>query len=229
MDRQYSLMKAACFVSAILFWIVNPSQAFVVYTDRLAWEAAVASSAIRVTDAFLVDIPSAQSITFDSGIISTNSAPPTLPDANNSNSVSSGRYRNGVGGATSSSVVSWTFPVANVMAVGADWFGVGFDRLALVGDFGSENIQHILVHNTIGSDVGFLGVVSSGFFSSIALSNSSGFPDNFSIENIYFAYSTESSISEPEVSVMIGMFFAALLFMTKRNRTPVDSLSAILR
>ena len=57
-----------------------------VYTNRALWEAALSGSTI-ITDTFSNTIPSAQSITLDSGIVSTNSSPPTLPNSFNNNSV----------------------------------------------------------------------------------------------------------------------------------------------
>ncbi|MGB5594513.1 MAG: hypothetical protein WBM32_00065 [Crocosphaera sp.] len=54
--------------------LAQSAQAFTIFTDRAAWEAAIAGATIT-TDPFDNDIALAQSITLDSGIISTNSPP----------------------------------------------------------------------------------------------------------------------------------------------------------
>ena len=64
---------------AWLLALAAPGSAYTVYTNRAAWEAALSGRSI-VTDTFSNQINSAQSITLDSGIVSTNSGPAVLPN-----------------------------------------------------------------------------------------------------------------------------------------------------
>ena len=110
----------------LLLSSVSSVSAYTIYTNRTAWEAALATNpSYKITiDTFSNTISSAQSITLDSGIVSTNSAPPTLPNSFNNNSVSivnSGVYDNASGTLTGASdTITWQFP-ATVLAFGADF------------------------------------------------------------------------------------------------------------
>ncbi|BAG00419.1 unknown protein [Microcystis aeruginosa NIES-843] len=110
----------------LLLSSVSSVSAYTIYTNRTAWEAALATNPSYkiTTDTFSNTISSAQSITLDSGIVSTNSAPPTLPNSFNNNSVSivnSGVYDNASGTLTGASdTITWQFP-ATVLAFGADF------------------------------------------------------------------------------------------------------------
>jgi len=68
--------------ATLLLGGVSSVSAYTIYTNRTAWEAALATNPSYkiTTDTFSNTISSAQSITLDSGIVSTNSAPPTLPN-----------------------------------------------------------------------------------------------------------------------------------------------------
>jgi len=92
----------------LLLSSVSSVSAYTIYTNRTAWEAAItANPSYKITtDTFSNTISSAQSITLDSGIVSTNSAPPTLPNSFNNNSVSivnPGVYDNASGTLTGAS------------------------------------------------------------------------------------------------------------------------------
>ena len=107
----------------LLLSSVSSVSAYTIYTNRTAWEAALATNPSYkiTTDTFSNTISSAQSITLDSGIVSTNSAPPTLPNSFNNNSVNSGVYDNASGTLTGASdTITWQFP-ATVLAFGADF------------------------------------------------------------------------------------------------------------
>jgi hypothetical protein len=176
---------------AWLLALTAPGSAYTVYTNRAAWEAALSGRSI-VTDTFSNQINSAQSITLDSGIVSTNSGPADLPNPpfyNNSvGVVTAGAYDNAVqaGSGTASNTISWLFPNA-VTAFGADFIGAGTNRLSLSGDFDGTGLQSLIVNSTLGKSDGFLGVIGTTSFTSIILGNSLTQVDSFSIDNASFA------------------------------------------
>jgi len=160
------------------------------YTNRTAWEAALATNpSYKITiDTFSNTISSAQSITLDSGIVSTNSAPPTLPNSFNNNSVSivnPGVYDNASGTlAGASDTITWQFP-ATVLAFGADFSRI--DELTLTGNFDGTGDQTISINPTIGGENGFLGIIGTAEFSSVIFANNTTDVDSFSIDNASFA------------------------------------------
>ncbi|MFM7239654.1 MAG: hypothetical protein ACKOZN_08680, partial [Cyanobium sp.] len=119
-------MALAWAAAASLACQVAPAQAVTIYTNRAAWEAALSGATIT-TDTFSNTISSAQSITLDSGIVSTNSVLPILPNSFNNNSVNivnSGVYDNATQAGTgnsASNTISWVFPTS-VNGFGADFF-----------------------------------------------------------------------------------------------------------
>lgn len=175
-----------------LLGLAAPGSAVTIYTNRTAWEAAL-SGRLIVTDTFSNPISSAQTITFDSGIVSTNSGPAVLPNTFKNNSVSevvpgTNVYDNATqaGSGTASNTVTWLFPTA-VTAFGADFFGAGANRLSLNGDFDGTGLQSLIVNTTIGGSDGFLGVIGTTSFTSIILGNPLTQVDSFSIDNASFA------------------------------------------
>lgn len=167
-----------------------PAQAYTVYTSLAAWQAAL-SSYIISTDPFSNTIGSSQVITLDSGIVSTNSGPITLPnsfDNNSVNVVTSGAYDNAVqaGSGTASNSINWQFPTA-VVAFGADFIGAGAGRLTLEGDFDGTGVQSLSVNNMIGGPNGFLGVIGTAPLTSVTFGNPQTTLDGFAIDNAYFA------------------------------------------
>lgn len=169
----------------------RPVQALTIYTDLASWQQAL-SSYILTTDTFDTTIPSAQSITFPSGIISANSGPITLPNQFNNNSVgiaTAGLYANAVQAgvtATASNNITWTFP-GQVVAFGADFLGASDNRLSLAGDFDGTGLQTLSVNALIGGQNGFLGVIGTVPFSNVIFGNPLTQVDSFSIDTAYSA------------------------------------------
>ncbi len=193
------------------------ASAYQIYTSRAAWEAALSGSAI-ITDTFSNPIGSAQSITLDSGIVSTNSNPPTLPNAFNNNSVSGGVYSNATQAGTSNSAsntVTWVFPSNHVFAFGADFISANLDSLTLIGNFDGAGDQTILVNNTIGGPSGFLGVVGTANLSSIVFGNASTTVDSFSIDNASFAF----AVPEPGTIALVLVGGLGLLSSRRVKRS----------
>lgn len=174
-----------------LITLSSPAQAYTIYTDLASWQSALFDYIIS-TDTFSTPIPSAQSITLTSGIISTNSGPITLPNQFNNNSVgivTAGLYDNAVqagAAATASNSISWAFPVP-VIAFAADFIGAGSNRLSLGGDFDGTGLQTLTVNTALSGQNGFLGVIGTVPFSNVILGNPSAQVDSFQIDNAYFA------------------------------------------
>ncbi|MCZ8037779.1 MAG: hypothetical protein RLZZ339_753 [Cyanobacteriota bacterium] len=199
----------------LLLSSVSSVSAYTIYTNRTAWEAALATNPSYkiTTDTFSNPISSAQSITLDSGIVSTNSAPPTLPNPPfNNNSVSivnSGVYDNASGTLTGASdTITWQFP-ATVLAFGADFSRI--DELTLTGNFDGTGDQTISINPTIGGENGFLGIIGTAEFSSVIFANNTTAVDSFSIDNASFA----TKVPEPNAVVAFAILGGSLLLIKK--------------
>ncbi len=176
---------------AWLLGVATPGSAYTIYTNRTDWEAALSGQLI-VTDTFSNPISSAQTITLDSGIVSTNSGPAILPNSFKNNSVgvvlpSANVYDNATqaGNGSASNTVTWLFPTA-VSAFGADFFGASVGRLSLNGDFDGTGLQTLIINSVLSGPDGFLGVIGTTSFTSIILGNPLGQVDSFSIDNASF-------------------------------------------
>ena len=214
---QLSSFKSLAFVtgtSTLLLGGISSANAYSVYTSRVAWEAALSGYSIT-TDTFSNPIASAQSITLDSGIVSTNSGPISLPNPPfDNNSVSLGVFNNATqaGNGTASNTITWAFPTTHVFAFGADFLSAGLDRLTLIGNFDGTGAQSIIVNNTIGGGDGFLGVIGTVKFSSVAFGNDLTTVDSFSIDNASFA------VPEPSTVVLMLTGWLGLLSGKRVNR-----------
>jgi hypothetical protein len=198
----------------LLLSSVSSVSAYTIYTNRTAWEAALATNPSYkiTTDTFSNPISSAQSITLDSGIVSTNSAPPILPNSFNNNSVSivnPGVYDNASGTlAGASDTITWQFP-ATVLAFGADFSRI--DELTLTGNFDGTGDQTISINPTIGGENGFLGIIGTAEFSSVIFANNTTAVDSFSIDNASFA----TKVPEPNAVVAFAILGGSLLLIKK--------------
>jgi hypothetical protein len=169
-----------------------PAQAYTVYTSLSNWQAALGAYAIT-TDPMDNVIASAQSITLDSGIVSTNSGPISLPNPPfYNNSVDGGIYNNavqadfGVGVITASNSISWVFPTP-VVGFGAFFQSANSGRLNLSGDFDGMGIQTLPVNDTMMASTGFLGIIGTVPFSNVTFGNATDTVDGFGIDSASFA------------------------------------------
>lgn len=199
----------------LLLSSVSSVSAYTIYTNRTAWKAAItANPSYKITtDTFSNPIPSAQSITLDSGIVSSNSAPPTLPNPPfNNNSVSivnPGVYDNASGTLPGASdTITWQFP-ATVLAFGADFSRI--DELTLTGNFDGTGNQTISINPTIGGENGFLGIIGTAEFSSVIFANNTTGVDSFSVDNASFA----TKVPEPNAVVAFAILGGSLLLIKK--------------
>ena len=143
---------------------------FNTYNDFDVWKNAV--SDFKITEElFQNDIPSALSIQFDSGIVSTNSASgfnsfPGLGEVDNrvNTTFGFGQYTNCVEstGSICSQEWTWKFP-QTVVGFGVNIFSAGVGRLAVRGDFGNGeqtiNVAETIDPNAISTANGFFGIV----------------------------------------------------------------------
>ncbi|CAO5040648.1 PEP-CTERM sorting domain-containing protein [Microcystis aeruginosa] len=204
-----SFSLATVFTTTLVLSSVSSAEAFTIFTNRTAWQAAVDAIAgsVTTTDTFSNNIASAKTITLDSGIVSANSFPPAAVNFGD-NGVSGGLFRNTTdGGAVfSSETITWTFP-SPVFAFGADFTGTNPDRLNLTGNFDGTGNQTLLVNNSIGGANGFLGIIGNANFSSIVFGNNTTNADSFEIAIASFASVASVPVAVPEPGMITGLVF----------------------
>ena len=203
----------AALVAAAMVGFAGPAQAVITtYSDLSSFMAALPQGAIPTTDSFVNDIASAQSITFDSGVISTNDNDVTKWD---DNEVQNQRYRNAIDSrqpgdpaADGANRLNWTFP-STIIAFGFEVYGVnpigpgnGQSAVELSIDDGSGP-QMFRLHDVAGGTHGFAGFISTtGAFSQIEFMAGDpwivgpGF-DVFQLANLVFVPGSASQISTP--------------------------------
>ena len=182
----YRIIAAAL---ALTISATASSAAVMTYTDRTLWETELNKlpGATFTDDPFDNDIAQAQSITFDSGVVSQSSG-------SFSNSVSGGMYRGSVADFTSrESQVTWTFPTA-IQGFGADWVSTADGGVLQVTiNDGTGSGDQVFNFGTLlgGNGTGFLGFVGTGDFTSVLFQDSTLTPDNagenYEADNLSFA------------------------------------------
>jgi len=184
-------------VTIVTMSIVNKdASAYVIYTDQTSWENAVTET--LTTDTFNYSIPAANTITFDSGVISTKSG-------SNYQAVNGSVF---VGQVTGSTTLTWELPW-DITALGFDVVSVN-NNTSLIADFDGNGNESINLGVLSGSTYynGFFGVIGDSAFSSAVFVNS-GSVDTFTVDNLSF---NKISIPEPETLYLfilgiIGMGF----------------------
>ena len=206
--RLKSFSLATVFTTTLVLSSVSSAEAFTIFTNRTAWQAAVDAIAgsVTTTDTFSNNIASAQTITLDSGIVSANSFPPAV--AFGDNSVSGGLFFNATDGdaGVASATITWTFP-SPVFAFGADFIGTAAGRLNLTGNFDGTGNQTLLVNNSIGGANGFLGIIGNANFRSIVFGTNTNDLDIFQIDSASFASAASVPVAVPEPGMITGLVF----------------------
>jgi hypothetical protein len=177
------------------------------FSDRDAFESALGSATVT-EDSFDNNIPNAQSITFDSGVVSQN----TSNLSSLENLVSEGRYRNGLSRSNpyASETNTWTFP-SEIMGVGFDVNDAGPQGVQVTIDEGFGP-QTFLLSTLIGGPngwgpKGFVGFVSSNSFLKITFSAVSDGGDVYFFDNLVFA---SAEVSEVPLPAAFPLFVAGL-------------------
>lgn len=222
---------AAVGTVGIVLTASNPADAFTLYTDRAAWNAAVAGNTVT-TETFNTSVPATtQPVTFDNGVVSTNS------DRRFITQVVVGTFF-GVplsqfsGGASTTNTLTpnkirWQFPAA-VVTFGADWFRTVGDINAVTvnGNFDGSGLQTASFNTALGAPgTGFLGIVGNAPFSQIVFRtediNGSNAVRGFDVDNLSLAIAptTPPAAAVPEPMTMSGLAIAGAGLAAARRKS----------
>lgn len=211
----------ASLVGITVFAMTASAHAFQIFTDRTSWEAAVAASPLGglvIDDPFDNDITGADSITFDSGVISTGT-PATATDLNEVGFP--GAYLGAVRGSSPDAgtydTIAWDFPMP-IFAFGADWTSTAsLNGLTVTGDFDGAGDATVSFFSELGGEGdGFLGVVGDAAFSTIIFAGEDLNPDFrevFAADNLSFA-----KVPEPAGIALFGLGLAGVAWYRRRAR-----------
>lgn len=214
--RLYRAHLSVAVLASILGAVSLPdtAEAVMVYTNRADWEAALAGYTI-VTETFDNDVAQAESITFDSGVVSTG-APST---ATARNFISFGSYQGYVDAGESDffyDTISWTFPVA-IIGFGMDLReATDGDILTIRGNFDGAGDQLINVLVALGPEDGFLGIIGTAPFTSILFSDAGAavsVGEGFFVDGLAFA-----AVPEPAALALFGVGLAGLGWIARQRK-----------
>jgi hypothetical protein len=204
--------------AAVTMIAAGSAEAFTVYTNRSAWEAAVGSI---TTETFSTNIANASTITFANGIQSTGIG------GFEENAVEAGTYSARVD--TSGEFpedfnqIQWLFP-APVVAFGADWFTTATGSgLTVSGNFDGTGTQTISFRSTLGSPGdGFLGIVGSTPFTQVLFAEETATSNNiveevFQVDNLSTA-TTAAAVPEPTTMAGLGLASLGLAAIRRKQK-----------
>jgi hypothetical protein len=197
----------------------TPSAAYSVFTDRGAWEAAIAG-ATRVTDPFDANIAGGPQITFDSGVVSTNAGGRLYTF---DNSVSFGAYANGLDAQGLYGAISNTWAFSEpIVGFGADWSAVlSYTGFTVIGDFDGTGSQGLDLSALIGGRSGpqFVGIVGLSEFDEVRFVSSE--TQNYAADRLAFAVA-RAPIPEPTAVLCFAVGFVVLGAALRRPRVTID-------
>ncbi len=208
-----------------VFAVTASAHAFQIFTDRTAWENAVAASPLGgpiVDDPFDNPIATADSITFDSGVVSTGA--PASANVNNRviGGGYSGQVRGNFSGTNSADLfdtITWGFPMP-IFAFGADWISTtSGSGLTVTGDFDGNGDATVSFFDELGDPgTGFLGVVGDAVFGTITFEGEDliDISEGFVADNLSFA--KVAAVPEPAGLALFGMGLAGMAWRRRRAR-----------
>jgi len=211
--------------------------AFSVYTDRLSWEQAMLAAGVDriVTDTFDNNILNANSITFDTGVVSTGI------NGNTTNDVMDGFYFGEIdsdGDALFDPVtlepidvmesITWTFP-HEVIGFGADFYSTSnSEGLQVSGTFDGIDFQIDFLETLGNPGNGFLGIVGNTPIQQITFQtrtdDSSPVQNEFWVaDNLSFGTPKSKALEVPErspnsVVLILGVAIAGCAL--RKNKRP---------
>lgn len=211
------MFKIVSVAAAAFLMTASHAQAAIVFTDRDAFEAAINGDIVR--DQFDNPIPTADAITFDSGVIASKSSTGTPPTLN--------RIQNGVytGFTQIDGFRRITFDLPDpVVAFGADFSGIT-SSLIINGDFDGDGVQSFSISDLVG-DAGFFGVIGLADFSSLFFTTLAGAPlfpggqpfggETFNVDNL--AFSEDAVVPIPAAAPLLLTGLGALGFAGRRRK-----------
>ena len=216
---------SAIALAAVILLPSASSAAVITFDDRSAFESAVAGFALT-EDSFDNEIPGAEQIVLDSGVVATNAPDSAEPNDNAVLVIEDfgSFYRNSVNNNSEflPDTITWDFPMPVI--------GFGFElaaaatngvQLALDGGSGLETF----IFSDINGDVdfgGFVGFVADTAFETIVFSNANPLStDSFRIDDLVFA-EAGPNVAVPLPSTLPLTLFgigALLLYRGKRSAT----------
>jgi hypothetical protein len=216
----------------MLLAAVKPTQAFTLYTDRAAWEAAVGHF---ITETFDTNIANDPVITFGNGTRSTGINPfSTGITIFMTNRVQNGSYWGRVDSSKDFpkkdekrfEEIRWLFPTP-VFAFGADWLqAANGSGLTLSGNFDSLGVETISFFEELGfPGDGFLGIVGTAPFSELVFREEN--PVVSGVGDEFFYADNLSIAAVPEPTTIAGLVAAGAGMIAMRRRQNRD-LSELL-
>ena len=188
-----------------------------VFTDRASWEAALGGAAVFTED-FNAQTPGiiADGSTLDTGLlqITRNGSPNSgdglleIEDGGNFGNLDGTIFLSGETGVEPHERVEFGFNGNSVFAFGGDWFSpFSGDGIAL--DIDGELV---LLDAVSGFDSGFIGVVGTSAFGSVAIV---GTPDPISFQELWSVDNISYAIPTPATAALLGL---AGLYAARRKR-----------
>lgn len=201
--------------AVVLMAGVSQAEAASIFTDRAAWEAAVAGF---TTETFDTSMASANVLVLNSDITSTTDV---VTKPNGLNEVGFGAYRGRLGGSGSHpNNITWDFG-SSVVGFFADFGSLNSNGLTVTGDFDGTGDQTFSIATTVGGVSGGFGLLGTATFSTFdwGSNDPSEFftVDNFSYSSV-LAPGGEQQVPEPGSLATFGASLAALGWLRRRRR-----------
>ncbi len=222
------MIRLICALAVALAGFGGSAGAVVVFTDRVAWEAALTGTLTTETFSTNMD-PGAINMILDTGIITEQtgsaSVAPGLPHQAvfADNSIGSSVFAGFVNqDGPIGSELTWTMP-GPISAFGADFYDLnGSPGLTVTADFDGTGLATISIGQLLGSS-GFFGIIGDAAFSSLIWRSNdgggTGSGEAFRMDNFAFnAVLTPTPVPLPAAFPMLLVGLAGLGLVGRRRR-----------